>query len=109
MLVSGSLLTLPAPVATTSWSRWSELQPQTRVLQEGFDLGPSFLVEPFRGVRALRAVVMSGDWELTVTQFEEGVIEMPPALRCDVHVNNWTSTAFIAQAGTAEAHGSWPA
>lgn len=102
-LVSGSLLTLPAPVATTSWSRWSELQPQTRVLQDGFDLGPTFLVEPFSGVRALRAVVSAGDWERVVTQLEEGVIETA-SLRCDIHVSDWTSTAFIAQEGTAEAH-----
>lgn len=102
-LVAGSLLTVPISTAMTSWSRWTELQPQCRTLQDGFDLGPSFVVEPFAGVRGMRAVVPQAEWGHVALRLEQGAIESS-GLRCDVHATDWTSTVLIAQDGGGEVH-----
>lgn len=102
-LISGSLLTVPASVGTTSWSRWTELQPQSRILQDGFDLGPSFVIEPFSGIRATRAIVPTADWETVVACIEMGKLATP-GLQCRLHATDWTSTVFLAQDGVDDAH-----
>ncbi len=102
-LVSGSLLTVPACVAATSWSRWAELQPQMRTRQDGFDLGPSFMVQPFTGVCAMRAIVQASDWETVVSGIEGGTVAVP-SLRCSIRSAEWTSTVFLAQHGITDTH-----
>lgn len=76
LLVAGSLLTVPVTQAATTWRRWMQSQPLPpirRGLQPtGFDLGPSFEIEPFPGVLGARRMVQRGEWQSVVDELGAG-------------------------------------
>lgn len=105
-LASGSLLTVPAAIAQTSWKRWSEIQPPTsrpRREPEGFDLGPIFDTEPFRGVRAVRAVLGATAWRSAVEGLEHGMLTLTHAV-CGAPIQEWSPTVALAQGHIGDAH-----
>ena len=98
VLVAGSLLTLPIEVARMSWKRWRSWQPHASAPNGNLDLGPVFSVEPFAGVRAVRAVVDRDDWRPLLEQIDGGTVEAV-TYRCKVEVTSSTSTVLLGQLG----------
>jgi hypothetical protein len=105
VLASGSLLTVERAVALTSWARWADMQPTgwPRLLPEGFDLGPQFVVDPFPGVRLVRQVIERVDWPAVVAQLTAGECRTP-TFRCSVRADGWTSRGFLGRGGITDAH-----
>jgi hypothetical protein len=103
--VAGSLLTVPSAVALMSWKRWGELQPEhgSNGRGGGLDLGPIFSVEPFRGVRVVRAVLASTDWHHVVETLATGKITLPTC-HCSVVITDSTSTVLLSRDGSHHAH-----
>lgn len=64
-VVCGSLLSVPIEQAWMSWRRWAEREPGSRQrrLEPGVDAGPVFTVDPFPGLRAVRAVAGRAAWD----------------------------------------------
>lgn len=105
-LVCGSLLTVPADVARTSWKRWGELQPRTRGLgavEDGFDLGPVFCTDPFPDLRVCRLVVDQASWGDLVSQLSEHRLAAP-VFACSAAIHDWSSTVLLTGNGLTEAH-----
>jgi len=104
--VCGSLLSVPCSVAYGGWPRWASRQPSTRPRRErewGADLGPNFCVDPFPGLRAVRAVIEPTDWWGTVSALVEGTISTL-TIRAGVPVKDWSSRVLLCQHGLTEAH-----
>ncbi|HST55403.1 MAG TPA: hypothetical protein VLJ42_05855 [Solirubrobacteraceae bacterium] len=101
-VASGSLLTVPTDVAGMSWRRWAERQPHAD-RQEGLDLGPNFCVEPFDGVRAVRAIVARHEWPALLSGLAEGKIDMTTC-PCVVDIAAWTPTVLFGQKGRGDAY-----
>ena len=105
-MTCGSLLTVPLGVAHTSWKRWDDLQPTpvSRYDHGGFDLGPHFVVEPFDGVLAARAIIDRSSWHEVVAALGDGFVRAS-LVRCRVVAKDWSATAFIGSRGATAAHG----
>ena len=106
VVTCGSLLTVPLGVAHTSWKRWDDLQPTpvSRYDHGGFDLGPHFVVEPFDGVLAARAIIDRSSWHEVVAALGDGFVRAS-LVRCRVVAKDWSATAFIGSRGATAAHG----
>lgn len=105
-LVCGSLLTMPRGVAYTSPQRWNVRQPTTPAKSQfdnGFDIGPIFSVEPFKGIRAVRSVVEASEWPSLVATVEAGFLSIPSA-QCRVKLRSWSATVLLGLAGVSPAH-----
>ena len=105
VVASGSLLTVDRALALTSWKRWDELQPAAspRRASDGFDPGPSFVAEPFDGLRAVRMVIACDEWQRTLNALATSTLETP-VLRCQLRANSWTLTALLGIDISTEAH-----
>jgi len=105
VLVAGSLLTVPAAVASMSWKRWAELQPEASPRDHGgrLDLGPIFCAEPFEGVRIVRAMVGSAEWDEIVGGLAAGSVRAP-SCHCDAVITESTSTVLLGRDGSTWAH-----
>ena len=104
--VCGSLLSVPHTAAYGGWPRWAARQPATRrprEMQPAADLGPSFCVEPFPGLRAVRALVEPTEWWDTVGALVDGTV-LTLTIHADVPVKEWSSRVLLAQHGLAQAH-----
>ena len=64
----------PSEQAWTSWRRWAEREPRSRErrLEPGVDPGPVFTVDPFPGLRAVRAVAGHAAWDKLRTDLGAG-------------------------------------
>ena len=105
LVAAGSLLTVPAEAATSSWIRWGLRQPSLRDprVAEGFDLGPVFAAEPFPGIRVSRQVVWPGRWQAYIDGLSNGVVEAGQ-VRLRLPLDAWSSPALLAQSGLTDAH-----
>jgi hypothetical protein len=104
--VAGSILTTPASMARTSWKRWSDLQPSTnrpRREPDGLDLGPIFEVEPFSGIRCVRAIIGTKRWHSAVDGLTEGKLALPH-IACQVPIEQWSPTVALPQGEIGDAH-----
>jgi hypothetical protein len=105
-VVSGSLLTVPLEVALMSWKRWGERQPHARpaLPHEGLlDLGPIFCVEPFAGIRAVRAIVAPDEWRTVVEGLAVGAIDVSSG-PCTIEIAASTSTVLLGHEGVGPAY-----
>jgi hypothetical protein len=105
-LICGSLLTVSASVAHTSWRRWAEIQPpRSRPARppEGLDLGPNFDAEPFAGVRAVRTVLDADAWGTAVESLDAGELHLP-RLVSDAQCKSWSPMVMLPQGHIGDAH-----
>jgi hypothetical protein len=105
-IAAGSLLTVPTEVGGMSWRQWHDVQPTTpaRMDHDGdLDPGPEFWVEPFPGIRAIRAVLDAAGWQEVVNGIDKG---NTPAVDASyiISVADATPTMFLAQDGSEGAH-----
>lgn len=104
-IVSGSLLTMPAGWALRSWPMWRRAQPRASAPDhEGFDLGPSFDVQPFPGLRAVRSVVPSDDWHTLIAGLNQGYLKHG-LFRAEIVEPDWSAPVLITQGGVRDGDG----
>jgi hypothetical protein len=105
VLASGSLLTVPREVAACSWVAWGERQPETRSWagRQGFDFGPTFVTDPFRGVRLARQIVEPSEWPAVVDAIASGTY-VSSTLRFVIRADRWSSTVYLGISGLTPAH-----
>ena len=104
--VCGSLLSVPRSVAYAGWPRWAARQPSTRPTsapRAGPDLGPNFCVDPFPGLRAIRALIEPSAWRGTLGAMVDGAISTLTT-SCAVHATEWSSLVLLGQHGLTDAH-----
>jgi len=105
-VAAGSLLTVPQEAALMSWPHWKLRQFPTRASSPfdwGLDPGPIFCIEPFAGVRGVRAVMWPQDWDDVLRQIEAGAVNVQHA-RYEIPATAWSPKALLAQDGQTPAH-----
>lgn len=106
-LVAGSLLTVPADQALTSWRQWAERQPLPAMRRglgaQGFDLGPVFEIEPFPNVIGIRRVISPHVWQEIVVGLETGEVGVLPK-RLTADLGEWSLAGLICQDSESDGH-----
>lgn len=105
VVVCGSLLAVRTEIASMSWRRWRESQPDfvRTAIDSGFDLGPVFSAEPFPGVRIVRRIIDGHRWRDVVDDLSRGVLHTPFE-RASLHASRWSSTVLLGTTGHSDAH-----
>jgi hypothetical protein len=106
VLVSGSLLTVPKDIAAMSQHTWREVQPHAKARMDlvgRIEPGATFCEEPFDGVRAIREILDSAEWQAFTECLQEGKVD---AKGCpsSVSITASTPTVLLGQDGKGEAY-----
>ena len=106
VLASGSLLTVPEDIAAMSQHEWREVQPHAKARMDhvgGIEPGATFCEEPFDGVRAIREILDSAEWQAFIDGLQEGKVG---AKGCpsSVSISASTPTVLLGQRGKGEAY-----
>lgn len=104
--VSGSLLTVPKEVAAMSQREWREVQPHASARMDhvgGIEPGATFCEEPFDGVRAIREILDSAEWQVFIEGLQEGKVGAKGCLS-SLSIRASTPTVMLGQDGRGEAY-----